>query len=151
MSAAEGPVGDINNGLCFNNAMLVHQNKCVPIPAKSGGGHGLPKVEEDTTYQTQPSASPNRSFTASVHLKKSSTTITSSFGSWRVSSRRESAITDVMAGWDRAWRRTSAPMKPVAPVTIIFIFMLGYESLGGCVSMEDVVGVWREEERREER
>lgn len=58
-------------------------------------------------------------------MAKSARIITWSFG-WVMggdSARRERTMRVVMEGWRRAWRRTSPPMKPVAPVRMTFILV----------------------------
>ena len=57
-------------------------------------------------------------------MAKPARIMTLSFG-WvmaGVRARRERTMRVVMAGWRRAWWRTSVPMKPVAPVRMTFIF-----------------------------
>lgn len=48
--------------------------------------------------------------------------------------RRERTTRVVMERWKRAWRRTSVPMKPVAPVRMTFI-LEGYRGIVGFPSL----------------
>lgn len=87
-------------------------------------------LKEWKPYQIIASAVWNSVFISSVYLEKSSHTraLNLELGSGAGVERRPRATMDVIDGWWMAWRRTSVPTKPVAPVTMIFMV-----HFAGCV------------------